>query len=173
MVIYGSLKQTNFDMNDDAVLIRAMWDSNVPKFLRDDLTLLDQLCRSVFNSIIKAAVYGELQMQIERSIKSKWLQPVLEFVTKCIQLFDTFEVRFGVMIVRPTEGGKTTWFEVIHIAMTEIRHRNSPDERFQKVKTYIWNPNSITMGELYGEVNPISQEWTDGLASKIMRNAAG
>ena len=28
------------------------------------------------------------------------------------------------------------------------------------------------MGELYGEVNPISQEWRDGLASKIMREAA-
>lgn len=57
--------------------------------------------------------------------------------------------------------------------MTEIRHRNSPDERFQKVKTCVLNPKSISMGELYGEVNPISQEWTDGLASKIMRNAAG
>ena len=28
------------------------------------------------------------------------------------------------------------------------------------------------MGELYGEVNKISQEWHDGLASKIMREAA-
>ena len=28
------------------------------------------------------------------------------------------------------------------------------------------------MGELYGEVNPISQEWHDGLASGIMRDAA-
>lgn len=28
------------------------------------------------------------------------------------------------------------------------------------------------MGELYGEVNTISQEWRDGLASKIMREAA-
>ena len=57
--------------------------------------------------------------------------------------------------------------------MTEIRHRNSPNERFQKVKTCVLNPKSISMGEMYGEVNPISQEWTDGLASKIMRNAAG
>jgi len=28
------------------------------------------------------------------------------------------------------------------------------------------------MGELYGEVDYVSQEWTDGLASKIMRNAS-
>jgi len=29
------------------------------------------------------------------------------------------------------------------------------------------------MGELYGEVNPYTQEWNDGLASSIMREAAG
>jgi dynein heavy chain len=28
------------------------------------------------------------------------------------------------------------------------------------------------MGEMYGEVDVVSQEWTDGLASKIMRNAS-
>ncbi len=31
------------------------------------------------------------------------------------------------------------------------------------------NPKSITMGELYGEVNPFTMEWQDGLASQIMR----
>jgi dynein heavy chain len=28
------------------------------------------------------------------------------------------------------------------------------------------------MGELYGEVNALSQEWYDGLASKFMRQAS-
>ena len=31
------------------------------------------------------------------------------------------------------------------------------------------NPKSISMGELYGEDDPDTNEWTDGLASKIMR----
>ena len=35
------------------------------------------------------------------------------------------------------------------------------------------NPKSITMGELYGEENPDTKEWTDGLASKILRKLAG
>ncbi len=33
------------------------------------------------------------------------------------------------------------------------------------------NPKSIKMDELYGFVNTMTQEWTDGLASTIMRDA--
>jgi dynein heavy chain, axonemal len=40
------------------------------------------------------------------------------------------------------------------------------------VQTEIMNPKAISMGELYGEVNPSTQEWQDGLASEIMRRAA-
>jgi dynein heavy chain len=41
-----------------------------------------------------------------------------DFITKVIQLFDTFNVRFGVMLVGPTGGGKSTCFEVLAHAMT-------------------------------------------------------
>ena len=37
-------------------------------------------------------------------------------------------------------------------------------------ETFVMNPKAITMGELYGEYNLLSQEWTDGLGSGIMRN---
>jgi len=39
----------------------------------------------------------------------------------------------------------------------------------QKVFTSVLNPKCISMGELYGEEDPVTQEWTDGLASSIMR----
>ena len=32
------------------------------------------------------------------------------------------------------------------------------------------NPKSISMGEMYGEVDPNTQEWVDGLASSIIRD---
>ena len=37
------------------------------------------------------------------------------------------------------------------------------------MKIKILNPKSISMGELYGEENKDTKEWTDGLASKIIR----
>ena len=39
LVMAGTLKRANPDLNEDVVLIRAMRDSNVPKFLAQDLPL--------------------------------------------------------------------------------------------------------------------------------------
>lgn len=50
---------------------------------------------------------------------------------KVVQLFDTFDVRFGVMIVGPTGGGKTTCYEVLSDAITTLRkEKNSLDTRY-------------------------------------------
>ena len=173
LVMAGTLKRSNPDMSEDAVLIRAMRDSNIPKFLKDDLPLFSAIVQDLFPTVeIKEVDYGELQTQIEESIIQRGFQKVSSFITKVIQLFDTFNVRFGVMIVGPTGGGKTTCYEILQNCMCQLRDKESQNQDFQRVKTHVLNPKSISMGELYGEVNAISQEWHDGLASKIMRGAA-
>jgi dynein heavy chain, axonemal len=79
-------------------------------------------------------------------------------------------VRFGVMLVGPTGGGKSTCYRVLAHAMTALRNDyHAVDTRFQEVRYKVLNPKSITMGELYGEENADTKEWTDGLGSKIIR----
>lgn len=39
LVMAGALKRSQPDLKEDVVLIRAMRDSNIPKFLKDDLPL--------------------------------------------------------------------------------------------------------------------------------------
>jgi dynein heavy chain len=41
----------------------------------------------------------------------------------------------------------------------------------QVTHAYTLNPKCINMGELYGEYNLLTNEWTDGLASSIIRAA--
>jgi dynein heavy chain len=43
------------------------------------------------------------------------------FILKVIQLFETFNVRFGVMLVGPTGSGKTTVWNVLQNTMTYLR----------------------------------------------------
>lgn len=93
---------------------------------------------------------------------------------KVIQLFETFVVRFGVMLVGYTGSGKTTCYEILADVMTHERRSNpSAPREYQVVTKQVLNPKAISMGELYGQVDLATQEWTDGLASKIMRNGAG
>lgn len=34
------------------------------------------------------------------------------------------------------------------------------------------NPKSVSLAELYGNFDPVTQNWTDGLAAKLLRNSA-
>lgn len=61
--------------------------------------------------------------------------------------------------------------------MTSLRNQQldeNDEEKLKRsayriVKTHCLNPKAISMGQLYGEVNELTQEWNDGLASSIMR----
>ena len=93
-------------------------------------------------------------------------------MNKVIQLYETFVVRFGVMLVGFTGSGKTKCYETLAQIMTSFREKNHPNPQFQTVHKQIINPKAISMGELYGEVDFSTQEWYDGLASKVIRAAS-
>ena len=78
------------------------------------------------------------------------------------------------MLVGFTGSGKTVCYETLANVMTNIKmaKKDAAPRQFQKVHMEVINPKAISMGELYGAVDLMTQEWTDGLASKIMRNAS-
>lgn len=78
----------------------------------------------------------------------------LGHVSKVIQLYETMLVRHGVMLVGPTGGGKTTVYVILADTLETLYRAGYGEDNYfyQLVKTYILNPKSVTMGELYGEV---------------------
>ncbi|GBG29459.1 Dynein heavy chain 1, axonemal [Hondaea fermentalgiana] len=172
LVMAGGLKRGNPEVSEDVTLIRALRDSNVPKCLSEDLPLFYAIVSDLFPGVVVPTHdYGLFQEAIEQEISNMNLQPVPSFITKIIQQFDVFNVRFGATIVGPTGGGKTTCWKVLQAAMKNMRDRGVDDERYQYAEATVLNPKCITMGELYGEFNELTQEWHDGLASTIMRKA--
>ena len=179
LVMAGDLLRANPDLKEDVTLIRAMRDSNIPKFLSDDVILFQALISDLFpGEVIPTQDYGELLQAIESvtADNNLWggeaLQVKKECTLKAIQLYETFNVRFGVMLVGPTGGGKTRCYQTLQKAMTKLRKEmNSSNPEMQEVFTYVLNPKCIGMGELYGEFNDVTSEWKDGLASGLMRQA--
>uniref|UniRef100_A0A8C8RP36 Dynein axonemal heavy chain 6 n=1 Tax=Pelusios castaneus TaxID=367368 RepID=A0A8C8RP36_9SAUR len=172
LVMAGSLKRENPDLNEDVVLIRALRDSNLPKFLADDALLFSGIISDLFPGvIIPEHDYGILQSTIIDVMLSKGLQPETTMVHKVIQLYETMLVRHGVMLVGPTGGGKTTVYQILAQSLGDLHEAGEANPFYQPVKTYILNPKSITMGELYGEVNNLTLEWKDGLMGLSVRAA--
>ncbi|OMJ81675.1 hypothetical protein SteCoe_17784 [Stentor coeruleus] len=166
----GMLKRKDPIMKEDNILIKAMKDSNIPKLLKEDLILFNAIIKDLFPSAkIQNPDYGELEASLRDCILQEKLKVIDNFTQKIIQLYETMEVRFGIMIVGPATAGKSTCYKILAKSLTELRAKHSKNPSFQKVLYKVINPKAITMGELYGEYNEITQDWKDGLASMIIR----
>jgi dynein heavy chain len=166
----GGLLRNNRDLPEDLVLIRALRDANQPKFLAQDIPLFRAIILDLFpGAEIPPNDYGEFGTVMHEQLEEQNLQSVDAFEGKIVQMFDIFQIRFGATLVGPTGSGKSTIWRVLAQTMSKLRQSGSNDERYAEVIFSILNPKCITMGELYGEMNTLTQEWHDGLASTIMR----
>ena len=91
---------------------------------------------------------------------------------KIKEFYETQNVRFGLMIIGDTMSGKSTVYKSLERALNWLNEKqNDPksEEKFRfkydRVVSKALNPKSISMKELYGEVDVNTQEWSDGLAS--------
>ena len=59
------------------------------------------------------------------------------------------------MIVGPTGGGKTSNWKTLQRAISALKG----EDAFVNVKVDVLNPKSVTMGQLFGFVDPGTLEW--------------
>ncbi|XP_004864511.1 dynein heavy chain 1, axonemal isoform X4 [Heterocephalus glaber] len=170
----GNLKRENPSMNEELICLRAIRDVNVPKFLQEDLKLFSGIVSDLFPTIQEEQTdYGILDKAIRKACEKSNLKAVDGFLTKCIQLYETTVVRHGLMLVGPTGSGKSTCYRVLAAALTSLKGQPSISGGvYEAVNSYVLNPKSITMGQLYGEFDRLTHEWTDGIFSSLIRVGA-
>uniref|UniRef100_G3TQL9 Dynein axonemal heavy chain 1 n=1 Tax=Loxodonta africana TaxID=9785 RepID=G3TQL9_LOXAF len=170
----GNLKRENPSMNEELICLRAIRDVNVPKFLQEDLKLFSGIVSDLFPTIKEEETdYGILDKAIRKACEKNNLKAVEGFLTKCIQLYETTVVRHGLMLVGPTGSGKSNCYRTLAAAMTSLKGQPSISGGvYEAVSCYVLNPKSITMGQLYGEFDLLTHEWTDGIFPSLIRMGA-
>ena len=165
----GNNRAANPDMVEDLLVLSALADSNKPKFLAEDMILFDSILSDLFpGQSVPQPDYTDLNERISANCAKFNYIPTQAFLFKCIQIFEVSVLRHGFMTVGPAGGGKTTALHMLNAAMCDL---DSDEGKYQKVIRYILNPKAITMGQLYGEFDENTHEWTDGVLCVLYRQA--
>jgi len=167
LVMAGGLKRQYQEMAEDLVLMRCLRDSNIPKFVYEDVPLFLGLINDLFPGMdcprvgyenLKEAALVDLET---KGFKASSEKVMGEQVDKVVQMYETQLVRHTTMIVGPTGGGKS-------LVLETLKNARLVSENIV-VKMYVINPKAQPLDELYGNMDPATRDWTDGILSKLFR----
>ncbi|XP_065071378.1 dynein axonemal heavy chain 6-like isoform X2 [Rhopilema esculentum] len=188
----ASLERHVSTSEEACVMINAIKNANMPKFISDDVNLFERILADIFPEMKPPAPdHVALEKAIGVALRELSFQRWQSQIEKIIQLNETLLVRHGVMLVGPTGGGKSTIRKILRKSLVLLpSFHGSEDEEVATVDgsemtslvaqqvnltkkgtvdMFSVNPKCISLGELYGEVDQMTMEWSDGLLAAAIR----
>jgi dynein heavy chain len=176
----GRIKREAPHLDEQTVIIKAVRDMNLPKFIAEDVVLFDNMFVDLFPECEEPEVDNDaLQLAIEDCLIQMNCQLNENLIVKTMQLYESKRTRHGNMLVGKTMSGKTTAWQVLQMAMNLLHKEEKEktgktedaDFNFRPVHTEIVNPKAIDVYELYGTFDDGSPpQWKQGILSEVLKN---
>ncbi|CAM9617574.1 unnamed protein product [Ectocarpus sp. 8 AP-2014] len=160
LVVAGAFKRAEPELAEDALLMRALRDFNIPKIVREDEVVFFGLLGDLFpGQNPPRKVDEELEHFVVKACEVTGNHPDDLFCLKVVQLEELLQIRHCVFVMGPPGAGKSQSWKTLAAA----RKLRTPDNL---TKIMDVNPKSIKTEELYGFISMATREWKDGLLSK-------
>ena len=161
LVVAGGFKRAEPDLLEEALLMRALRDFNIPKIVREDEVVFFGLLGDLFPGIDPPRkVDPELEARVEKACINLGNHPDDIFRLKVVQIEELLQIRHCVFVMGPPGAGKSQCWRTL----AEARALKGPEG---KTKVVDINPKSVKTEELYGYISMATREWKDGLLSKV------
>lgn len=156
----GWLKQQFPKDDEENLVLKAIKNTNIPKFINQDIPLFNGIVKDLFPNVIdKDEKDEELMEALANAMIESMLIRSQRFISKTIEIYTTILLRHGLMIVGESMSGKSTALNILNKALS---YKNP-------VSCCYINPKSITLSQLYGAPDPISMDWKDGVLAQAIR----
>lgn len=154
--------------DEECLILLAMKDMNGAKLTAEDVVLFNDILSDIFPRISTPTVdYADPMRCIADEFHARNLQKTPSGAKKVIELLETKNSRHSVMILGASGSAKSTTWKTLQ--GVHSRMKSAGKLGWSTVNVHAINPKTLNLGELYGEYNLSTGEWTDGVVSSVMR----
>lgn len=151
--------ESEFEM---MILVECLKDTIVPKLVKHDEEIFNDLLFKHFHNVIpRATDQSQFVKDLLQFAEMNGIVADSTFVAKALQILQIQENHHGFMLVGESGSGKTTIYKLA---------LNALSTSINGFDLYTIDSKVMTKEELYGVLDPITRDWTDGLFTKILRN---
>lgn len=171
LVSSGGLKRARIAANDDVgpeeeiepqIIVQSIRETIAPKLIKSDVEIMKSVEAEMFPQVnYHPASLNELKETICSIAKEKNLIVSETWMTKIIQLYQIQKIHHGTMMVGNSGVGKSVAWKLLLQALQKV-------EGIEGV-CYIIDPKVMSKEALYGNLDPTTREWTDGLFTSVLR----
>jgi dynein heavy chain len=157
------------EVDEAIVMLRAITDVNLAKFLTADVPLFKNITSDLFpGTVLPEPDYVNFLNAYNDCLKraNKVNTPYLQ--SKFIETHEMIKVRHGVMIVGLAMSSKFTILKTLAETLTQLAENKLEDA--SKVLMQIINPKSVTVGQFFGKADEVSHDWFDGVCAVYFRD---
>jgi dynein heavy chain len=156
----GQTKRNRPNQPEEYLLMTTLRDMNLSKLVAQDVPLFLSLINDIFPGQSNANMSGgpdnnEFARALATVVETEKLINHPSWSIKIVQLYETAQVRHGIMVVGPSGSGKSRIFSCLQDTLTQttgIIHKRAK-----------MNPKAIRAEEMFGETDKLSGEWLDGI----------
>jgi dynein heavy chain len=155
--------------NEEVLMLRAISDVNLAKFLAFDVPLFKGITSDLFPGVeLPQPDFGALTAKLSEHLAKDHCQPHPYFIEKIIQFYECHIVRHSVMLVGMPFSGKTTALNCLQKTLTDLAEAGVMHAGCAVHQARL-NPKSIPANCLYGSFDEVSHEWADGIVAVLFR----